>query len=70
MSKDICPVLKLVANTNLASSDFKSIILRDSQLLIVMTTRRPNLTNSGTTASKKDPGIDNLRMIIPNSQIY
>ena len=73
MSKDAFPVLKLVANSSLFSSDFKSLVMDENHFYVIMTSKRPNLTYQGTVASKQDKKmkeIDNLRMIIQNSQIY
>jgi hypothetical protein len=73
MSKDAFPILKLVANTSLFSSDFKSLVLDEDHFYVIMTSKRPNLTYQGTVASKQDKKskeIDNQRMVIQNSQIY
>jgi hypothetical protein len=70
MGKDF-PVMKLVANTNLAHSDFKSVVINGEQLYVIMTSKRPNLTHLGTIATKQSKKeIDNCRMVIQNSQIY
>lgn len=77
------PALNVLVTKSNLSHDFKSVILNHERLLVIMTSRRPNVDMRGNIVkkdkNKKKVGevvqagsgnVDTQRIILQNSQIY
>lgn len=70
--RKLAPVFKPVVPNTERRQDFKSLIINDDKLYILMTSNRPSIDNRGSPWNPKMNcnGVDTHRIIIRNSQIY